>query len=69
MGYSPAGDVTSITDPNGNVTTRTFDANRQLTRSSPPSGGAITAVSYDANPGDQECLTSIKGNTASCWIG
>ncbi len=63
MGYSPQGDVTSITDPNGNVTTRTFDANRQLIRSSPPSGGAITAVSYDAN-GQPVLQTQQTGNGA-----
>ena len=50
--YSPQGDVISITDPNGNVATQSYDARRQLlTSTSPatsaPPGGVVTAQSYD----------------------
>ena len=31
MGYNAAGDVTSVTDPNGDVTASTYDAARRLT--------------------------------------
>jgi RHS repeat-associated protein len=50
--YSPQGDVISMTDPNGNVATKSYDARRQLLTSTSPAtpaspGGIVTAQSYD----------------------
>jgi YD repeat-containing protein len=54
MAYGAAGDVTSTTDPNGHVTTRTYDADRRLmTVISPGSlaapNGTVTRFHYDAD--------------------
>jgi YD repeat-containing protein len=52
LAYSAFGDVTSATDPNGNVTTNTYDANRRrLTTTSPGTAaapsGIVTTFTYD----------------------
>lgn len=50
LGYNAWGDATSVKDPRGNTTTRTFDAKRRLTQivaSSPFS--YVTNITYDKN--------------------
>jgi RHS repeat-associated protein len=52
MTYNAVGDVASVTDPNGNVTTSTYDAARRPTTVTSPATpaapkGVVTALSYD----------------------
>ena len=50
-GYNGVGDVTSATDPNGDVTTSTWDAARRLATTTLPvaTGGLVTTNGYDAD--------------------
>jgi RHS repeat-associated protein len=45
-GYDAFGEVNSITDANGNVTTQTFDAMRRLTGVNAPVSGVVTTYGY-----------------------
>jgi RHS repeat-associated protein len=52
MAYNGLGDVVSVTDPNGHVTTSAYDANRRVTSATTPAtsaapNGLVTSLSYD----------------------
>ena len=52
MAYDSIGDATSLTDPNGNVTSGIYDADRRMTSVTLPaaaSGALVTTTSYDAD--------------------
>jgi YD repeat-containing protein len=54
MSYNAVGDIVSITNPNGNTTTSTYDPNRRLLTVTAPAapaaaGGVVTTNTYDAD--------------------
>ena len=65
--YNSAGDITSVTDPRGNVTTSTYDLQRRLTTTtSPPTSaapkGLVTSFVYDPNDRVVTTRRSASGN-------
>jgi RHS repeat-associated protein len=61
--YDLAGDVTSVTDPNGNVTTYRYDDfGRMLSQASPVTG--VTSYTYDS-AGDVISTTDANGATTA----
>jgi YD repeat-containing protein len=66
MAYNAVGDLTAITDPNGKVTTSTYDAVRRLTKTTTPPtaaafAGVVTALSYDADGRVLQARQSANG--------
>jgi YD repeat-containing protein len=62
--YNANRDVTSMTDPNGNVMTYTYDANDNLLSSTDPLGNT-TLYTYDANNHVLTATTASPGGTLS----
>lgn len=61
-GYDEDGNLTSVTDPLGNVTSYTYDALGDVTSATTPLG--TTSYTYDAD-GEQLSATDPLGNTSS----
>ena len=59
-GYNSRGDVVSITDPRGNLTTIAYDAARRLIATAAPNG-LVTVYSYDRNGQTIEVQQSTNG--------
>ena len=62
FGYDDVGNVTSVTDPNGNTTTFAFDNERRMTQRTEASPfGYVTNWEYDDN-GNQTSIQRQTGN-------
>ncbi|MBK9280947.1 MAG: RHS repeat-associated core domain-containing protein [Candidatus Obscuribacter sp.] len=67
MDYDAVGNLTSITDPNGNEVLREFDDNRQMTKSTAPTPFSFeTQFEYDEN-GNRTALKRETGDVGTPW--
>ncbi len=66
-GYSPAGDLTSVTDALGNTVRYEYDDDHNLVRTIDPSGRPMRTVQYDAD-GRISSITDALGNTVDLDI-
>ena len=62
-GSSSSGDLSSVTDSNGNVTKYIYDPNHDLLQAVGPGGQPLQAEQYDAS-GRLVAITDANGNTA-----